>query len=257
MENSNMIGFENGELEGSNNHFNIELSDEEEEQRQLLKKRLEEIEIEEKQKEAERIKKQQQYQAEFLDYLNNRKKQKVVKQLLDIWLNTDKLKRFGKKIGIIKNDMDDQAFIADNMEFFKNNINYSQDSLNSNNIDNRVCRICFGGVNDIIESGKLISPCKCKGSMKYVHVNCLNEWRLASANNSSYYQCDQCKYKYHFQRTKLAKFISNKFSILLITIFVTYLYIFFTGFIIKPLIILKNYKIGSIEFPKTSFFNIG
>ena len=37
----------------------------------------------------------------------------------------------------------------------------------------------------------------------------------------------------------------------------TYLYIFFTGFIIKPLIILKNYKIGSIEFPKTSFFNIG
>jgi len=150
------------------------LNEEEEEQRKLLKKRLEEIEIEEKQKEAEKIKKQQQYQAEFLDYLNNRKKQKVVKQLLDIWLNTDKLKSFGKKIGIINNDMDDQAFVEDNMEFFKNNINYSQDSLNSNNIDNRVCRICFGGVNDIIESGKLISPCKCKGSMKYVHVNCLN-----------------------------------------------------------------------------------
>jgi len=57
------------------------------------------------------------------------------------------------------------------MEFFKNNINLDE---NMNNIDKRVCRICFGGVNEILESGKLISPCKCKGSMKYVHVNCLN-----------------------------------------------------------------------------------
>jgi len=42
--------------EGSFIHNNIELN-EEEEQRKLLKQRLEEIEIEEKQKEAERIKK--------------------------------------------------------------------------------------------------------------------------------------------------------------------------------------------------------
>lgn len=250
----NIIG---SDRETSSIHNNIELNDEEEEQRELLKKRLEEIEIEEKQKEAERIKKQQQYQAEFINYLNNRKKQKVFKQLLDIWLNTDKLKKICKKLGIIKNDIDDEAFVEDNMEFFRNNMNNSQDSMNTNNVDNRVCRICFGGVNDILESGKLISPCKCKGSMKYVHVNCLNEWRLASANKSSYYQCDQCKYKYHFQRTKLANFISNKFSILLITIFITYLYIFFTGFILKTIIILKNYKIGSIEFPKVGVFNIG
>ncbi|ORX55859.1 hypothetical protein BCR36DRAFT_320399 [Piromyces finnis] len=236
----------------SYNHNNIELNDEDKEQHEFLKRRMEEIEKEEKQKEAERIKKQQEYQAEFLNYLNNRKKQKVFKQLLDIWLNTKKLKKIGQKLKIIK--ADDNAFVADNMEFF-NNINLNDSNLNEN--DKRVCRICFGGVNDVLESGKLISPCKCKGSMKYVHVNCLNEWRLASANKASYYQCDQCKYKYNFQRTKLANFISNKFSILLITILLTYLYIFFTGFVFKAIIQLKNYKIGVFEFPKISFFNIG
>jgi len=215
---------------------------------------MEEIEEEEKQKEAEKLKKKQEYQAEFLNYLNNRKKQKVYKQLLNIWFNTNKIKKIGQKLKIINVDDDDDDFVAENMEFFKNNIDINEFS-NSN--DNRVCRICFGGVNDVIESGKLISPCKCKGSMKYVHVNCLNEWRLASANNTSYYQCDQCKYKYHFQRTKLANFISNKFSILLITILITYLYIFFTGFIIKTIIQLKHYKIGGYKFPKIGFFNIG
>jgi len=240
----------NENTENLNNNENIELN-EDEEQRQFLQQKMEEIENEEKIREAERIKKQQEYQAEFINYLNNRKKQKVLKQLAEIWLNTKKLKTLGRKLKIIKDD--DENFVEENMEFFKN-INMDE---NMNNVDNRVCRICFGGVNEILESGKLISPCKCKGSMKYVHVNCLNEWRLASANNSSYYQCDQCKYKYHFQRTKLAKILSNKFSIFLITLFMTYLYIFFTGFLFKEIIQLKHYKIGSIEFPKVGFFDIG
>ncbi|OUM68137.1 hypothetical protein PIROE2DRAFT_19919 [Piromyces sp. E2] len=209
--------------ETSYNQNNIELNDEDKLQHEFLKRRMEEIEEEEKRKEAEKIKKQKEYQAEFLNYLNNRKKQKVFKQLLDIWFNTEKLKKIGRKLGIIKFDDNDDDFVADNMEFFKNNINYNEHST-ANEVDNRVCRICFGGVNDVLESGKLISPCKCKGSMKYVHVNCLNEWRLTSANKSSYYQCDQCKYKYHFQRTKFASFISNR---------------------------------RNLEFPEIGFFNIG
>jgi len=234
------------------NNDNLEFN-EDEEQRQFLKQKLEEIEREEKEKEKERIKKQQEYQAEFIKYMNNRKKQKVLKQLMNIWLNTNKWKYIGKKLKIYKDDNNDEAFVEDNMEFFRNNINYE----NIDNADDRVCRICLGGVNDIPLSGKLISPCKCKGSMKYVHINCLNEWRLNSANKSSYYQCDQCKYKYHFQRTKFAKILSNKLTLLFITFIITYLYIFFTGFILKSIIQLKNYKIGTMEFPKISFFNLG
>ena len=149
---------------------NLELNEEDKAQHEFLKRRMEEIEEEERRKEAEKIKKQREYQAEFLNYLSNRKKQKVYKQLLNIWFNTDRLKKFGQKLKIIKNDNDD-AFVAENMEFFKNNIN---NFSSMNEVDGRVCRICFGGVNDVLESGKLISPCKCKGSMKYVHVNCLN-----------------------------------------------------------------------------------
>lgn len=46
-------------------------------------------------------------------------------------------------------------------------------------MDDRTCRICFCGP----EEGRLISPCLCKGSMKYVHLLCLQHWRTASANS--------------------------------------------------------------------------
>jgi len=32
------------------------------------------------------------------------------------------------------------------------------------------CRICYGGVEEEHDLGKLVSPCKCKGTMKYVHI---------------------------------------------------------------------------------------
>ncbi len=39
-------------------------------------------------------------------------------------------------------------------------------SINSNTSTEKMCRICHGGEDE----GKLISPCKCKGSMKYVRI---------------------------------------------------------------------------------------
>ena len=39
-------------------------------------------------------------------------------------------------------------------------------------MDERQCRICLGGADEEDTLGRLISPCLCKGSMKYVHV----EW---------------------------------------------------------------------------------
>jgi hypothetical protein len=43
-------------------------------------------------------------------------------------------------------------------------------------------RICFCGP----EEGRLISPCLCKGSMKYVHLDCLQHWRQTSSNSKRY-----------------------------------------------------------------------
>jgi hypothetical protein len=71
-----------------------------------------------------------------------------------------------------------------------------------------VCRICFSGAFEN-ELGKLISPCRCIGTMRFVHVHCLNEWRGSSANPRSFYQCEQCLYKYELQRTDYAKWLES------------------------------------------------
>lgn len=54
------------------------------------------------------------------------------------------------------------------------------------------CRYCL--VTD--QMSNLISPCKCQGSLKYVHVDCLAEWMnckgsISALNNFS---CEICKY---------------------------------------------------------------
>jgi len=41
--------------------------------------------------------------------------------------------------------------------------------------DDRMCRYCFEGD----EAGELISPCKCTGGQKYVHLTCLRMWQRA------------------------------------------------------------------------------
>ena len=75
--------------------------------------------------------------------------------------------------------------------------------------DEKTCRICLS--NEIEEAGdRFVCPCKCKGTMKFVHLTCLNQWREKSVKNSSYYQCDQCKWKYSFRRTDFAKVLINE-----------------------------------------------
>lgn len=62
----------------------------------------------------------------------------------------------------------------------------------------RSCRICFGGVDEEGEMGRLISPCLCSGSMRYVHVQCLGMWR--AKNSKTFIECPQCKYTYVLRR---------------------------------------------------------
>ena len=41
-------------------------------------------------------------------------------------------------------------------------------------IEQSICRICLSESETVIDP--LISPCKCAGSMQYIHLNCLKEW---------------------------------------------------------------------------------
>eukprot|EP01052_Picozoa_sp_SAG31_P035808 SAG31_NODE_4369_length_3305_cov_2.653774_1_plen_337_part_00 len=71
----------------------------------------------------------------------------------------------------------------------------------------RICRICHDGV--VSELGPLFSPCRCTGSMRYVHVECLNTWRRMSANPTSTYRCDLCGTSYLISRTKWAELLES------------------------------------------------
>jgi hypothetical protein len=54
-----------------------------------------------------------------------------------------------------------------------------------------VCRICREGDN-------LVQPCLCRGSVGYVHVECLKMWAFSSSNqNPSRYLCELCHCPYH------------------------------------------------------------
>lgn len=56
-----------------------------------------------------------------------------------------------------------------------------------------ICRFCqCEGTDD----NKLVHPCKCKGSVKWVHEECLRTW----LRQSHKVQCELCGYKYVFKR---------------------------------------------------------
>ena len=56
------------------------------------------------------------------------------------------------------------------------------------------CRICYG------EEGELVSVCKCSGSMKYVHAECMEKWmRLSRSNTCNICNTHIVKHKHYDQ----------------------------------------------------------
>lgn len=76
---------------------------------------------------------------------------------------------------------------------------------------------------------KLIAPCKCKGTMKYVHRGCLDAWRSQSSRKDSFFKCEQCYKEYAFKGTFLSKILSNQFvvKIVAMSVFVFWFYSWF------------------------------
>lgn len=60
--------------------------------------------------------------------------------------------------------------------------------------EEKMCRICFEGEKF---NNELIHPCLCKGTLKYIHLKCLQEWRNININNPEKRDnCEICKYHY-------------------------------------------------------------
>ena len=60
--------------------------------------------------------------------------------------------------------------------------------------EDKTCRYCFEGE---INDDELISPCLCKGTQKYIHLKCLQNWRSINKDNPEKRDfCEICKYHY-------------------------------------------------------------
>ncbi|KAL7785820.1 hypothetical protein V8C37DRAFT_393429 [Trichoderma ceciliae] len=134
----------------------------------------------------------------------------------------------------------------------------------------RTCRICLDAVeprytsnaskpskpiymSDDPELGKLLSPCKCKGSQKYVHEGCLNSWRLSNPTvKRNYWQCPTCKFSYRLVRLHWASMLNSKWAQAGLTLFILLTSIFLLGFLADPILNLWVDPVGTVSDAVTS-----
>ncbi|CAI7571643.1 unnamed protein product [Penicillium crustosum] len=128
----------------------------------------------------------------------------------------------------------------------------------------RVCRICLESVLPTFqpseflqkprvvyessdpESGRLLSPCQCKGSSRYVHEGCLQSWRHADPKygTRNFWQCPTCGFQYRLERLTWARWISSTTTQLILTLGILLLTVFLLGFIADPII---DFYLGPVD----------
>jgi len=88
------------------------------------------------------------------------------------------------------------------------------------------------------QAGRLIRPCKCSGSSRYVHEGCLQAWRHADRKYSrrNYWECPTCRFRYKLERMRWARWISSTATQILLTFVIMVAAIFIFGFIADPII---------------------
>ena len=118
----------------------------------------------------------------------------------------------------------------DNDNFMQNNLNNNSNNSNESE-SHKICRVCFE--KDLNETNNtLLHPCKCTGSVKYIHDNCLREWinKMYFKNKHILQQvpkCELCSYEFDiyyqfellFSKDKYKAYIKKMIQECLIGIF--------------------------------------
>jgi E3 ubiquitin-protein ligase MARCH6 len=109
------------------------------------------------------------------------------------------------------------------------------------------CRICYE--QEINPEDKLVTPCLCQGSIKYIHNNCVKNWIL---NQGIIYEpkCEICKFKYKLnfstKKTYVKEFICSFIEKLLAILFVAGVILLIVDIIIFTLVNKYNNYINYI-----------
>jgi rubrerythrin len=165
-----------------------------------------------------------------------------------------------EEINITIEQEEDSAVISDNIVETVKNKQKPRNSKNSNHNlikENRIentkeeynfndsmkrCRICYEEDESISE---LLFPCRCNGSIKWVHEKCIKEWISISGKN----YCPQCKYTYLVKRTcnyPRLSFLSKERNIRFVSLFIMILLVLVIG-------LLKYFTIGIKDNSKVRF----
>jgi hypothetical protein len=95
--------------------------------------------------------------------------------------------------------------------------------------------------------GRLISPCRCKGSQRYVHAGCLQAWRQAAPlSDRNFWRCPTCGFEYRIERLRWGRWISSRFTRVVLTVAAFALSLFVLGFVADPIIGLWQDPLGSL-----------
>ena len=126
----------------------------------------------------------------------------------------------------------------------KNNNSVNGTTTKGNKQDNiKRCRICY---EEDQSTSVLMFPCKCNGTIKWVHEKCIKEWIKISKKN----YCPQCKYQYKIEN------VCNypRLSFLCKDRNIRFLSLFTMGILILLISIFKYYFIGMKDNSKMRFF---
>tara|TARA_Y100000389_G_scaffold193070_1_gene221455 strand:- start:742 stop:1731 length:990 start_codon:yes stop_codon:yes gene_type:complete len=70
-------------------------------------------------------------------------------------------------------------------------IKYVKDNIRCriNDDEYNECRICY---EESTQENPFLFPCKCVGTIKFIHEKCLNKWRNENINNLNFHKCSHC-----------------------------------------------------------------
>lgn len=67
----------------------------------------------------------------------------------------------------------------------------------------KICRICL----EDDHPQDMIAPCKCRGGSKWVHRQCLDQWRIHETDRA-FSKCTECLFDYYLQPVPSSRFVS-------------------------------------------------
>lgn len=104
----------------------------------------------------------------------------------------------------------------------------------------RICRICHDDSETV--NDPMISPCLCRGGMRFVHRGCLNAWRGTNIREGALYACEVCGYRYTMRRAWWAQVIGSRWSCLGVSVVGMSLAVWLSGSVSARLVNLIYYK---------------